>query len=132
MSKLSVTHHGEEYELDEFYKSLLFQRIMDGDFNRDERDVLLVVFRKTLHFDKLHDRLGIYWLSKAVGIGQNKLRQTLKQLEAKGLLAIEHSKGGRTDSNQKFSQFSLANDFISLIVDKWINIKIDNDFNASY
>ncbi|MDM5264564.1 hypothetical protein PF327_10200 [Sulfurovum sp. XTW-4] len=132
MSKLSVTYHGEKYELDEFYKSLLFQRIMDGDFNRDERDVLLVIFRKTLHFDKWYDRLGIYWLSKAVGIGQNKLRQTLKQLEAKGLLEVEHSKGGRTNGNQKFSQFSLANDFIFLIVDKWLDIKMDNDFKSSY
>lgn len=128
MSKLLVNQHGEQYELDEFYKSLMFQRIMDGDFSRDERDILLVIFRKTVHFDKWYDRLGMYWLSKAAGVGQNKLRNTLKQLKAKGLVEVEQSKGGRTDSSQRFSKFSLAKDLIFLVVAKWVEIKEDNGF----
>lgn len=128
MSKLKVTKSEETIELDEFYKSMMFQRIMDGDFNRDERDVLLVIFRKTLHFDKWYDNLGIYWLAKAVGIGQNKLRQTIRQLEAKGLIEVERSKGGRTYSPNKYHRFFFAKDLIFLVVDKWIEIKEDNGF----
>jgi len=128
VSKLQVTYQGDDITLDEFYKSMMFQRIMDGDFSRDERDVMLVVFRKTLHFDKWNDHLGIYWLSESVGICQSKLRKTIKQLEAKGLIEIERSKGGRIDSHKKFSKFNLANDFIFLVVREWVEIKEDNDF----
>ena len=128
MSRLQVTQNDETIELDEFYKSMMFQRIMDGDFNRDERDVMLVIFRKTLHFDKWYDHLGIHWLSESVGICQSKLRKTIKQLEAKGLIEIERSKGGRIDSHKKFSKFSLANDFIFLVIREWVEIKEDNDF----
>lgn len=131
MSKLQVTYQDDNITLDEFYKSMMFQHIMNGDFNRDERDVLLVVFRKTLHFDKWNDRLGMHWLSKAVGVGQNKLRQTIKQLEAKGLLEVEHSKGGRIDSSQKFSKFSLANDFIFIVVREWVEIKEEHGFSIN-
>lgn len=128
MSKLQVTIHGETIALDEFYKSMMFQRIMDGDFNRDERDVLLVIFRKTIHFDKWYDNLGIFHLSKLVGVSQNKLRSTIKQLEAKGLIEIEYSKGGRTDSANRFHKFSLENDFIFLVVREWTEIKEENGF----
>jgi len=128
MSKLSVIRNEEKITLDEFFKSMMFQRIMDGDFNRDERDLMLVIFRKTIHFDKWYDHLGIYWLSKAVGICQSKLRKTIKQLEAKGLIEVKRSKGGRTDSNKKFSRFSLSEDFIFLTVDNWIQVKEEQGF----
>lgn len=123
MSSLSVTYSGESVKLDEFYKSLLFQLIMDGSFNRDERDVLLVVFRKTIHFDKWDDRLAIFKFSKDVGVCQSKLRQTIMQLEAKGLLEVHKSKGGRTDSIKKYNKFSLSRDLVTLVTDKWIEIK---------
>ena len=129
MGSLRVTFDGVKFNLDEFYKSLMFQRIMDGDFNRDERDVLLVIFRKTVHFDKWYDRLGIYFLSKAVGVGQVKLRRTLTQLKEKGLIDIEQSKGGKTDSNKKFSNFSLSDNLIFLVADRWRDIKEDNGFD---
>ncbi len=129
MSSLSVKYHGESIKLDEFYKSLLFQRIMDGDFSRDERDVLLVVFRKTVHFDKWYDRLAIYNFSTAVGICQSKLRQTITQLEAKGLLDVEKSTGGRTDSTLKYHKFSLSNDLIFLVSDRWLEIKEENGYD---
>lgn len=134
MSKLQVTYNGDEITLDEFYKSMMFQRIMDGDFSRDERDVMLVILRKTLHFDKWYDYLGIHKLSQSVGVGENKLRKTINQLEAKGLIEIERSKGGRIDSPKKYNKFSLADNLIFLVVDKWIQVKENNDFyiNADY
>jgi len=129
MSNLQVTYQEDNVTLDEFYKSMMFQRIMDGDFSRDERDVMLVIFRKTLHFDKWHDRLGIFWLSESVGVCQSKLRKTIKQLEAKGLIDVERSKGGRTDSHKKYSKFSIGGNFISMVVREWVQIKDENDFS---
>lgn len=126
--KLQITYNDECFELDEFFKSMMFQQIMDGDFNRDERDMLLVISRKTIHFNKWYDRLGIYWLSKAIGIGQNKTREVIKQLIAKGLIEVEQSKGGRTESNKRFSKFSLSNELVFLVVDKWIKIKEKNNY----
>jgi len=129
MSNLQVTYQEDNVTLDEFYKSMMFQRIMDGDFSRDERDVMLVIFRKTLHFDKWHDRLGIYWLSESVGVCQSKLRKTIKQLEAKGLIDVERSKGGSTDSHKKYSKFSIGDNFIFMVVREWVQIKDENDFS---
>lgn len=128
MSNLQVTYQGDKITLDEFYKSMMFQRIMDDNFSRDERDVMLVIFRKTLHFDKWEDRLGIYWLSESVGVCQSKLRKTIKQLKAKGLIEVEPSKGGRTDSSKRFSKFSLANDFIFIVVREWYEVKEEQGF----
>ncbi len=128
MNKLTYTYQGEKYKLDEFYKTLMFQRIMDSDFNRNERDVLLVIFRKTLHFNKNSDRLGHYWLSKNTGIGEQSLRTVIRQLEAKNLLCVERSKGGRTQSLKKFHKFSLSSDLIFIVFEKWLEVKVDNDF----
>ena len=129
MGSLIVNLDGDKYNVDEFFKSLMFQRIMDGDFSRDERDVLLVIFRKTVHFNKWYDHLGIYFLSKAVGVGQAKLRKVLTQLKEKGLIDIEQSKGGKTDSNKKFSKFSISENLIFLVADRWVDIKIEKDYD---
>jgi len=116
MSKLTIetTRSGESetIELDEFYKSLIFQEILDSEFSKYEKYVLLVVLRKTLHFNKWSDRLAMYWLSTATGISLPKLRETLKQLEFKGLLDIEHSKGGRTSKRDKFNSYKLSDELL--------------------
>ncbi len=128
MSSLYFSSEYGDIKLDEFFKSLVFQQIMDSGFDQSERDVLLVISRKTIHFNKWSDRISIYALSKLVGVGLAKLRQTLKQLEAKGLIDIEHSKGGRLESNKKYSEFSLSHDLVSLVINKWSDIKSENGF----
>ena len=115
----------ETIELDEFYKSLVFQEILDSEFTKYEKYVLLVVLRKTLHFNKWSDRLAMYWLSKATGIGVSKLRETIKQLELKGLLEIKHSKGGRTSSADKFNEYSLSEQLLFKVFNDWTDIKED-------
>ena len=115
-------------KLDEFFKSLMFQKIMDMDLSRNERDVLLVIFRKTIHFEKWKDRIAMYWLSKACGVSLTTLRVTLERLENKSLIDIEKSTGGKSDSNKKYNEFSISNYLIESIYDKWENIKIDNNF----
>ena len=130
MSRLKYYANDEEYSLDEFFKSLMFQRIMDGDFSRNERDVLLVVLRKTLHYDKTTDYIGSYWLARDVGIGQQTLRKTIRQLEAKGLLFVKYSKGGRTTSEKKFHEFGLSQYLFDLVFNKWCEIKESNNFTV--
>lgn len=128
MNTLTVTANDEQIQLDEFYKSLLFQHIMDGDYPRNERDVMLVILRKTIHFNKWRDRISMYWFSKAVGIGEPTLKNTLQSLEAKGLLNVDKSKGGRTSSVKKYNSFSLSNELLLMIFDKWYQIKEENGF----
>ena len=123
--KITTTRSGQEetIELDEFFKSLVFQEILDGDFSRFEKFVLLVVLRKTLHFNKWSDRIAMYWLSKATGIGLTKLRDTIKQLEYKGLLEVEHSKGGRTSKKEKFNEYALSEELLFKVFGEWYDIK---------
>ncbi len=128
MNTLTVTTADEQIQLDEFYKSLLFQHIMDGDYPRNERDTMLVILRKTIHFNKWNDRLAMYWLTKATGINENTLRDTIKRLEAKGLINVDRSKGGRTSSTKKFHSFALSKDILLMLFDKWYQIKEENGF----
>jgi len=129
MSKLRITttRRGteERIELDEFYKSLVFQEILDSEFTKYEKYVLLVVLRKTLHFNKWSDRLAMYWLSKATGLSMVKLRETIKQLELKGLLEVKHSKGGRISSADKFNEYSLSEQLLFKVFNDWVDIKDD-------
>lgn len=131
MSSLTISYAGEKHKLDEFFKSLMFQRIMDGDFNRNERDTMLVIFRKTLHFDKPLDRLGIHWLSKSVGIGEHSIRKTIRQLEAKGLIKVERSKGGQVESSSRFNGFSLGDELILLVVREWVEVKREHGYSTN-
>lgn len=118
--------------LDEFFKSLMFQQIMDGDLNRNERDVLLVVFRKTIHYEKWSDRIAMYWLAKATGISESTLRATLERLENKSFLEIKKSTGGKSNSAKKYNEFSLSTYLINSVYQKWKNIKLENSFDIKY
>ena len=126
--KLRYEYLGDNIELDEFFKTLMFQKIMDSGFSQAERDMLLVVLRQTIHYNKWSDRISVHRLSQLVGVGTAKLRQTIKQLEAKGLLEIQQSKGGRTESALRFSKFSLSNELISIVAKYWLEIKWENGF----
>jgi hypothetical protein len=130
MGRLNLKWGGEDIKVDEFYKSLLFQRIMDTDFGRDERDVMLVIFRKTVHYDKWYDRLPIYHFSQLVGITEKKLKSTIKQLEAKSMIEVERSKGGRGCNESRFNMYSLSTDFVFLVAKEWRDIKENNGFDV--
>ena len=130
-SNLSLGNETDGYaSIDEFYKSLMFQQIMDSDLNRNERDVLLVIFRKTIHYEKWKDRISMYWLSKAVGISDLTLRATLERLENKSLIDINRSTGGKSTSNKKYNEFKIHTYFISMVFKKWENIKLENGFTV--
>ena len=128
--KISLVLDGVSYTVDEFFKSMVFQYIMDDEsLDRDERDVLLLIFRKTLHFNKWSDRLGIYFMSTSIGIGQVKTRKAIKQLEDKHLISVERSKGGRVANNKKFHLFEIHGDFVSTVFGAWKLIKENQGFD---
>ncbi|PLY08343.1 MAG: hypothetical protein C0625_01790 [Arcobacter sp.] len=133
-SKLKLGNKEEGFAiLDEFYKSLMFQQLMDSDLNRNERDVLLVVFRKTLHYEKWSDRISMHWLSKkGVGISINTLRVTLERLENKGLIEITRSTGGKSESSKRFNEFKISDYLLGTVYRRWEEIKIENGFTIEY
>ncbi|KAB7884972.1 replication protein [Poseidonibacter ostreae] len=118
--------------LDEFFKSLMFQQVMDSDLSRNERDVLLVIFRKTIHYEKWNDRISMYWLSKTVGISTTTLRVTLKRLENKSFIDVTRSTGGKTVSSKKYNEFSIHTYLVNMVFKKWEEIKLDNGFDIQY
>ena len=131
-SNLRIGNNTKGYvTLDEFYKSLMFQYLMDN-YNKYERDVMLVIFRKTLHFEKWEDRLSMNWLRTSVGISDNTLRATIKRLEAKNLIEIKRSQGGKCNSEKKYNKFSLSMYIIDAVYAKWLEIKDDNMFEVKY
>lgn len=132
-SSLSFGNEEEGYKkLDEFFKSLMFQQIMDSELSRNERDVLLVIFRKTIHFEKWRDRISMHWLSKAVGISDTTLRITLSRLEEKSLIEIKRSPGGKSNNSYKFNEFKINTYFTSMVMRKWEMIKVENGHTINY
>jgi hypothetical protein len=117
--------------LDEFFKSLMFQQIIDADLSRNERDVLLVIFRKTIHFEKWKDRLSMYWLSKAVGISDTTLRAAIERLECKSFIDVVRSTGGKSSSSKKYNEFSINNYFVDRVYRIWEEIKRNNGFTIN-
>ena len=114
--------------LDHFYKSLMFQAIFDKDFDRDERDLLLVVFRKTVHFNKQWDRISIAEFSQKAGPCEPRVRAALKRLQSKAFIDIKKSKGGRTSSRKRFNAYRLSVYLHDDVLKKYNSAKRDHDF----
>ena len=113
--------------LDHFFKSLMFQAIFDKEFDRDERDVLLVIFRKTIHFNKQWDRISIRELSQKAGPCESKVRDAIKRLESKAFIDIKVSKGGRTESRKRFNAYRISMYLFNDVLKKYNSSKRDHD-----
>lgn len=131
MGKLTVTYLGDEYTIDHFYNSLMFQRIMDSDFSGVEKQILLVISRKTIHFNKWNDKISIYQLSKLADVGDRKTRTVIRQLEEKGVIEVIRSKGGYGAGNpERWHTFSLSYYLVELVLREWLKIKENNNFHV--
>ncbi len=114
--------------LDHFWKSLMFQTIFDdADLCRDERDILLVIFRQTYHFNKMWDRISIQEFVQKAGPCEKKTRLALKRLEAKALIDIKRSKGGSGTSRKKFNAYRISIYLFNTIDRKWNSCRKDRD-----
>ncbi len=113
-------------KVDHFFKSLTFQVLFDKNFNRDERDILLVIFRKTTHFNKMWDRLSIQEISEISGLYEKKTKDILKRLESKAFIDVIHSKGGRGSSRERFNAYRLGLYLFDDIFKKYNQAKRDH------
>ena len=93
--------------IDDSFKSLMFQKIMDLKISRNERDILIVIFRKTISSNKWSGRVSMYMLANDVGISDTTLRLTLNMIEAKKLIEINRSSGGKSEDDKKYNEFKL-------------------------
>lgn len=102
--------------IDDSFKSLMFQKIMDLKISRNERDILIVIFRKTISNNKWSGRISMETLASDVGISDTTLRLTLNMIESKKLIEINRSAGGKSENDKKYNEFKLS--VSSICVDK--------------
>ncbi len=93
-------------KVDNHYKSFWFKYIFDGNFDRDERGVLLVILRNTIFADRLWDILPIKELSERSGVSKRKTKEAIKRLEARSIIEADHSRSGA--SKKKFKGYRLS------------------------
>ena len=72
-------------------QSILFKKIMDGNYTRAERAVLLLMSRKSIHFDSLMFAISMQDFKEAVEIGMPALRKAISAVEAKEVLRVRRS-----------------------------------------
>lgn len=116
MSKLVIN----DIDLDQFYKSIMFQKISDiANVDLYERTILFYIFRKTIHFNKWADRISMFKIKQDTKMSLTKVRQSVRSLERKNLIAINKSLGGHTSEKTKWNEFSIAESFIFHIHELW-------------
>ena len=125
MGKLALTQDGERYELDEFYKSLLFQHIMDLKLPPVETSFCMVLLRQTLHYGKWHDFLAISRIAREIGTAPARARKIISSLEEKEIITVGRSNGGGTKSPHRFHEFEFSDKLIFEVFDKWLTCKED-------
>ena len=123
MGNLILERNDEEYLIDEFYKSLLFQHICDLDLEPVQTSFCMMLLRQTLHYGKWSDNLAIYRISKAIGTAPARARRVIAELEAMEIISVTRSTGGRTDSPSRFNEFEFSNRLIFTVFDLWLTCK---------
>jgi len=129
-AKLTMTYDGISYPLDNFYKSLLFQEIMDSDLLKEEKNVLLVISRKTIHFNKWVDYISNYQMVKMTGLTRLLLKRTVYQLESKGVITVSKSSGGRGGVDSRLNGYSISDDLIFKVGRYWVDYSEINKENS--
>lgn len=120
---MTFQYQGESLKIDELFKSLVFRAIMDHkNLTKNEREVLFVVLRQTLHFQKWSDSISLHFMSKSAMLSEKPLRKAIKQLEEKNFLEIEHSQGGKNGKN-RLNVYSFSDAFLTPIAAKTVAIK---------
>lgn len=125
----NVTYNDEDFEIDNFTKVLLFQQIIDMEIDKNIKSLLLYIHRKTLCFDKLHDRLAMFHLQKKLQLSELTLRKIIKEAETKDLIKITRSRGGDMKSSKRFNLFMISPSLLSELIDNILEIREENGFN---
>ena len=117
-----------EFEVDHFSKLVMFQKIIDMDISKNEKSLCLYILRKTLCFDKLDDRLSMYYLQKELQLSNATLRKTISLAEENDLIKVVRSKGGDMQSSKKYSLFRLSNNLLMNLIQFIEEVRETNDF----
>ena len=95
----------------------MFQTIMDGDFDKLERDFILVIFRKTVHWNKWKDKVSAYQMQKALGVSNKTFYAVRERVLAKGFIDIEIAYGGHQGN---LNIYGISDELCSYSIKKWI------------
>lgn len=127
---MSITYNNEEINLDYFFESLLYRHLIDMKIKPIQKSILLFIARKTIGFKKVTDRIGIKEFEWKLEVKDYTIKKNLKELYEDGIIDINYSNGGKTQSRERFNEYQISNNILSQLVDEWLEIKEKNDFTV--
>lgn len=123
-----ITYNNEEINLDYFFESLLYRHLIDMKIKPIQKSILLFIARKTIGFKKITDRIGIKEFEWNLEVKDYTIKKNLRELYEAGIIDINYSNGGKTQSRERFNEYQISNNLLSQLVDEWLEIKENNDF----
>ena len=123
-----ITYDNEEINLDYFFESLLYRHLIDMKIKPIQKSILLFIARKTIGFKKITDRIGIKEFEWNLEITDHTVKKNLKELYEAGIIDINYSSGGKTQSRERFNEYQISNNILSQLINEWLEIKENNDF----
>lgn len=123
-----ITYNNEEINLDYFFESLLYRHLIDMKIKPIQKSILLFIARKTIGFKKITDRIGIKEFEWNLEVKDYTIKKNLRELYEAGIININYSNGGKTQSRERFNEYQISNNLLSQLVDEWLEIKENNDF----
>ena len=125
-----ITYNNEEINLDYFFESLLYRRLIDMKIKPIQKSILLFIARKTIGFKKTTDRIGIKEFEWDLEVKDYTIKKNIKELEKLDLIKVEYSNGGKSKSMERVNKYQISNNILSELIDKWLEIKESNDFTV--
>ena len=123
-----ITYNNEEINLDYFFEPLLYRHLIDMKIKPIQKSILLFIARKTIGFKKITDRIGIKEFEWNLEVKDYTIKKNLRELYEAGIIDINYSNGGKTQSRERFNEYQISNNLLSQLVDEWLEIKENNDF----
>lgn len=123
-----ITYNNQEINLDYFFESLLYRHLIDMKIKPIQKSILLFIARKTIGFKKITDRIGIKEFEWNLEVKDYTIKKNLRELYEAGIININYSNGGKTQSRERFNEYQISNNLLSQLVDEWLEIKENNDF----
>ena len=127
---MSIPYNNEEINVDYFFESLLYRHLIDMKIKPIQKSILLFIARKTIGFKKTTDRIGIKEFEWKLEVKGYTIKKNLKELYEDGIIDINYSNGGKTQSRERFNEYQISNNILSQLVDEWLEIKEKNDFTV--
>ena len=125
-----IPYNNEEINLDYFFESLLYRHLIDMKIKPIQKSILLFIARKTIGFKKTTDNIGIKEFEWKLEVKDYTIKKNIKELEKLDLIEVEYSNGGKTQSRERFNKYQISNNILSELIDKWLEIKENNDFTV--